>query len=234
MFGYIWIAGVLIAISVFAAVKYYLNLGKIHREYLKAKALVEDIIISFNRQLRREEQRVEAVESRITGDAGKVSDLLNRLKDLEKSKINLETFEAKLNGLSLNDETLLSRIANLESKLAEISKTNEALKVKVEDLEEELKKNSVTNEVESVPVIQIKREKAIASLTDTELAVLQMLSSEGAMTAPEIKQRLQLSREHTARLMKKLYESGYVEREANRMPFRYSVKKEMEKMLGKT
>ncbi len=61
-----------------------------------------------------------------------------------------------------------------------------------------------------------------------------MLSSEGPKTAPEIKDRVKLSREHTARLMKKLYEGGYLERETGKIPFRYSVKKEMEKFLNKT
>jgi DNA-binding IclR family transcriptional regulator len=62
---------------------------------------------------------------------------------------------------------------------------------------------------------------------------LEMLAAEGAKTAPEIKERVQLSREHTARLMKKLYEEGYLERETNKIPFKYSVKKEMENLLKK-
>ena len=83
------------------------------------------------------------------------------------------------------------------------------------------------------PVIPIKRDKAMAALTDTEIVVLEMLSSEGPKTAPEIKEQVKLSREHTARLMKKLYEEGYLEREIGKIPFRYSIKKEMEKLLKK-
>jgi hypothetical protein len=33
--------------------------------------------------------------------------------------------------------------------------------------------------------------------------------------------------------MKKLYENGYLERDTNKIPFRYSIKKEMEKLLKK-
>jgi DNA-binding MarR family transcriptional regulator len=84
-----------------------------------------------------------------------------------------------------------------------------------------------------LPPIPIKRDKTLAALTDTEIIVLEMLSKEGAKTAPEIKERVQLSREHTARLMKKLYEQGYLEREAGKIPFRYSIKKEMEALLQK-
>jgi predicted transcriptional regulator len=71
-------------------------------------------------------------------------------------------------------------------------------------------------------------------LTETEVSVLEMLTSEGPKTAPEIKERVKLSREHTARLMKKLYEDGYLERDSSKIPFKYSVKKEMEKLLRKT
>lgn len=73
----------------------------------------------------------------------------------------------------------------------------------------------------------------MAQLTDTEVSVLEMLASEGSKTAPEIKLKVNLSREHTARLMKKLYEEGYLDREAGRIPFKYSLKKEMESLLKK-
>ena len=101
-------------------------------------------------------------------------------------------------------------------------------------MDEQLQKAMAIPEVRSVPVIPIKRDKAMAALTDTELTVLEMLFMEGPKTAPEIKERVQLSREHTARLMKKLYEKGYLERETGKIPFKYSLKKEMEKILEKT
>jgi DNA-binding MarR family transcriptional regulator len=88
-------------------------------------------------------------------------------------------------------------------------------------------------EIKSEPVIPIRRDKAMAALTDTEVIVLEMLSMEGPKTAPEIKDRIRLSREHTARLMKKLYEKGYLERETGKIPFSYRIKEEMKKFLNK-
>ncbi len=72
----------------------------------------------------------------------------------------------------------------------------------------------------------------LGAITETEIKVLEVLSSEGGKTAPEMKNKINLSREHTARLMKKLYEKGYLERETGKIPFRYSAKKEMEKFLN--
>jgi len=34
--------------------------------------------------------------------------------------------------------------------------------------------------------------------------------------------------------MKKLYEEGYLERDSSKIPFKYSVKKEMERLLRKS
>jgi len=59
--------------------------------------------------------------------------------------------------------------------------------------------------------------------TPTELQVLTLLANEGPKSAPEIGQVVGRSREHTARLMKKLYEEGYIRRDQTRIPFRYSL-----------
>ena len=72
---------------------------------------------------------------------------------------------------------------------------------------------SPTGEVGSLPSIT----------TPTELQVLTLLASEGPKSAPEIGKAVGRSREHTARLMKKLYEEGYIRRDQTRIPFRYSL-----------
>jgi DNA-binding IclR family transcriptional regulator len=63
---------------------------------------------------------------------------------------------------------------------------------------------------------------------------LEILAEEGEKTAPEIKDRIKLTREHTARLMKKLYEEGYLERDSGKIPYAYRIKEEMLKILKKT
>jgi hypothetical protein len=59
--------------------------------------------------------------------------------------------------------------------------------------------------------------------TPTELQVLTLLANEGPKSAPEIGRVVGRSREHTARLMKKLFEEGYILRDQSRVPFRYSL-----------
>jgi hypothetical protein len=59
--------------------------------------------------------------------------------------------------------------------------------------------------------------------TPTELHVLQLLSERGPMSAPEVGKVVGRSREHSARLMRKLFDEGYVRRDQARIPFRYSL-----------
>ena len=59
--------------------------------------------------------------------------------------------------------------------------------------------------------------------TPTEFQVLTMLANEGPKSAPEIGKIVGRSREHTARLMKRLFEDGYIRRDQTRIPFRYSL-----------
>lgn len=75
-------------------------------------------------------------------------------------------------------------------------------------------------------------EEAIASLTPTENDVIAILAREGPQPAPELGQRLGKSREHMARLMKKLYFEGYVNRETNKTPFRYRLNEKIRPALG--
>src|SRR5438309_7371030 len=69
--------------------------------------------------------------------------------------------------------------------------------------------------------------------TPTELQVLTLLANQGPKSAPEIGKIVGRSREHTARLMKKLFDEGYVRRDQTRIPFRYSTVERVKQSLTK-
>ena len=60
--------------------------------------------------------------------------------------------------------------------------------------------------------------------------VLHLITTK-AMTSRDIQITLKKSREHTSRLMKKLFEGGYVERSVNSKPFTYSITQKGRKKL---
>ncbi|MCL2172226.1 MAG: MarR family transcriptional regulator [Candidatus Bathyarchaeota archaeon] len=256
---------VLLIVIVIASTGYYGRICQAQKEYEKAHNALEDIVLSFNRELKRESERLEQIAFKVEGSLAKsdtglmkidniekrISPVENQINKLEVHKRNfedqkniienqkslLETQINQLNSLTQNNTILSTTLAGLDVKIKDIEVSQELLKTKISCFEEQIQKIFLTpNEIkveQVIPVVPIKRDKALASLTNTEVAVLEMLSSEGSKTAPEIKERVGLSREHTARLMKKLYEGGYLEREIGKIPFKYSVKKEMEKFLKK-
>jgi len=218
-----------------ASVEYSRQIRKAQKEYEKARDFVEDIVLSFNRELKREADKLEVVSFKIEGNSAKADTSLKKIDNVEK---RITPFEEQLGAinqtLTQTSTNLLSGLTGLETKIKDIETTHETLKAKISEVEEQFQKIAASPpEIGNEPVIMIKRDKAMAALTDTEIAVLEMLSKEGAKTAPEIKERVRLSREHTARLMKKLYEEGYLEREAGKIPFKYSIKKEMDNLMQK-
>lgn len=225
------LVGILIAMTVGAAVEYYRQLRRVQREYENAKEVVEDIVLSFNRQLKREAERLEVVAYEVGAVSSKGDRALKMAGEVEKQ---LHTLEPKI-GVVLEDrEKMLVKLGEIEKNVRDAVVSQKALTAQISDIEERTQKFSVGPEQGIEAVIPIKRERALAPLTETELSVLEILALEGSKTAPEIKDRIKLSREHTARLMKKVYEEGYVERDTGKIPFKYRIKKEMEKLLKKT
>jgi small-conductance mechanosensitive channel len=222
--------GVLLAATAGAAIEYYRQIRKAQKEYEKARGAVEDIVLSFNRELKREAERLELVAYKVEGSAAKADASLKRVDSVEQK---IAPIENKMKAIAENDGSVLSKIAEVDTKTQNIEAAHQTLKTRITELEEQVQKLAVVPEIPSEPVIPIRRDKAMSALTDTEVIVLEMLSAEGPKTAPEIKDRVKLSREHTARLMKKLYEKGYLERETGKIPFRYSVKTEMKNFLNK-
>jgi DNA repair exonuclease SbcCD ATPase subunit len=224
------IAGVLLSATAFAAIEYYRQIRRARQEYERARGTIEDIVVSFNRQLKREAEKFETVAYKVEALRGRKDGSLIKAEDALK---RISAIESKLTTDSQEVEQVFQRLDDAEKKARDLMTSHETLEGRIGKLEEQSRAVLPSMEPIFQPVISIKREKAIGQLTETEISVLEFLTSEGPKTAPEIKERVRLSREHTARLMKKLYEDGYLERETNKIPFKYSVKKEMEKLLKK-
>jgi chromosome segregation ATPase len=244
----------LLIVTAIAAFEYFKQIRMAHKEYEKARDFIEDIVLSFDRELKRESDRFESMTFKVEGSFAKADASLRKTDSIEKK---ITPIEEQLNGLTQSyqamtqtnsknlteaaqtNTTIFSKLSGLETKLKDTESTQEILRNKIAAVEEQIQKLSSAQpqEVKNaivLPPIPIRRDKALAALTDTEIAVLEMLFKEGPKTAPEIKERVNLSREHTARLMKKLYEEGYLEREAGKIPFKYSMRKEVEALLQKS
>jgi predicted transcriptional regulator len=85
------------------------------------------------------------------------------------------------------------------------------------------KQIEVMNEPEIVPVKSISTPKlpSIEHVNPTD-SVLQLITNK-SMTSRDIQVTLKRSREHTSRLMKKLFENGLVQRNTESKPYTYSI-----------
>jgi len=140
------------------------------------------------------------------------------------------------------DASQTERLEYYERQLIDMKIRLDALEIqgieqKVEDPNLELKQfleklanNQVQKkpiEVESKPEILLEKEvstPSIPSLTPTNPIdyVLHLITNK-AMTSRDIQITLKKSREHTSRLMKKLFEEGYVQRNTESKPYTYSI-----------
>jgi DNA-binding MarR family transcriptional regulator len=155
--------------------------------------------------------------------------------EIEKLKISIDRSQ-------LSDLVLLKRLQKAEALVREsLNLTKQAIEASNEAKETSTTNNQrhvVASSQSTVPSSIAAEEAAISRrilapagdlgslssiTTPTELQVLAMLANEGPKSAPEIGRVVGRSREHTARLMKKLYEEGYIRRDQTRIPFRYSV-----------
>jgi len=195
---------------------------------VEAKDAIDDIVLSFNRQLRLQEERLGITAQKI-GILSSRDEVL--AEKLEGQKGDVKELTEKVKSF-YSKEDAVARIHSVEDKLDEFMSLKETLEQRIVELEKKtLSSRESEPRVESA--IPIRREKALAQLTETELLVLEFLAAEGEKTAPETKDKVKLSREHTARLMKKLYEKGYLERSSNKIPFTYRLKEEMQRFLKK-
>lgn len=176
---------------------------------------------------------------------GTVEDGLKSISsEIAKLKVSIDRSQ-------LSDLVLLERLQKAEGLVREsLALTKEAVEASREMKETSV--NAVLPAIKSEPSIgPIRLEMNEAALsrrvlaptgelgslpsitTPTELQVLTMLANEGPKSAPEIGRIVGRSREHTARLMKRLFEEGYIRRDQTRIPFRYSLAERLKQSFGK-
>jgi len=188
-------------------------------EYAKAKNVVEEVILSFNKEVELLKQKIGDLDTKIQK---------MQLPDVNQIRSELDNLSSKIeNSLGLYS-ALEKKIENLQINAKNANKVSE-----ISSQQEESLKDQREISLPVKPVFPMRRERALAPLTPTELRVLEILSSEGEKTVREIRSRIGLTREHTGRLMKNLYDKGYVERRTDKIPYVYKIKKEMENMLQK-
>jgi len=221
------VVAALLLVTMGASALYYKRIRRVREEYEEAKNTVGDVIISFNRQFRRQEDGLHAVTRKIEIVSSENEKVARKVEEYDK---RLVTLANTIEDVPAIEQELSTQIEEMNKKVNDIKAAQDNINQRITEVEK-IKYKVQVPEAKIEAAIPIKKEKALAPLTETELTVLETFAKEGEKTAPEIREKIKLTREHTARLMKKLYEDGYLERDTHKMPYTYRLKEEMQKIL---
>lgn len=202
----------LFTVTLAASFIYYKRIKEAQMEYEGSKDVVRNLTLGFSGQVTRLSQRIRGIEegSNVAQDAAS------------------EALKASQQAI---DETRRSgeKALKLEGRLEESEST-------IASMKEEMKRLSLRPSVAVPPKtvdapIPLRQDAVLDQLTETELDVLTMIEELGEGSVPEIRDRIGKTREHTARLLKKLFDNGFIDRNTSGMPYRYNIRKEIIELI---
>ena len=143
----------------------------------------------------------------------------------ESSELNRDLWGALEARLKQQDERLVDLLAKLEVVQARVAAERGSAPLQIQPQTSQLASQNITpSQTQVQPLTQprplLKPAPTAAKLDPTEKAALRFLS-EGPRKTPELMAGTGRSREHTARLMRSLYDRGLVERDESSKPFVY-------------
>jgi predicted transcriptional regulator len=94
--------------------------------------------------------------------------------------------------------------------------------IRLNILELRMKERLISQQISQNITEYHKSDEVKSDIDNIELKVLSLLR-DGSKTSREIETSIKRSREHTARLMKILYDKGYVNRDENTKPYKYTL-----------
>ena len=151
----------------------------------------------------------------------------SEMVDVSQSE-RLEYYERQLIDMKIRLDAL--EIQGIEQKIEDPN-------LELKQFLEKLAKNEAQEEIK-VPQPKVLNEKALSTPnvpntvhTNPTNYVLHLITNK-AMTSRDIQVTLKKSREHTSRLMKKLFEEGYVQRNTETKPYTYSITEKGKTKVG--
>lgn len=231
---------ILLFITVVVTILFYRQITKANDEYEEAKSVVGDITVSFGRKMRNQENGISLTAERLDRLSSEDENVLRKMDTHErrlaemtnKVEKTLESRSKMMAEVEAIEEKIGQVVSTQETIKQRIEATEETVKQKIEELEKARSKRARTRAKQKIiTAISIKGEKALAHLTEYQVKILEILATEGEKTAPEMKDKIGITREHTARLMRRLYDEGYVERDMRKMPYLYRIKEAAREIL---
>jgi hypothetical protein len=202
----------LFIVTIVASYIFYQRIKMAQLEYDESKDTVRNITFGFTRQVKRMESELNRLEQEALQAKYLANEALTSKQDKNVEIINLE----KVNELSERVIGIEDTIETMKKELTKIASQPRIV-------------TPVTSSVDAP--IPVKGEAILQELTETELDVLKIIVDFGEGSVPEIKEKIDKTREHTARLLKKLYDKGFIDRNTSGIPYKYSIRKEIRDLI---
>ena len=192
--------------------------------YREARQMLSAIVGSLSRRIEQNEVLTRELSEQLqilSASQGRLS--------VEGEKADKERLLGFMQDWMGNVKRVIEKVDGLQKNLKTVEQEVQEMRARVNQLSVPGKRAVGTPEAP----VGVVTEVTLAKLSPTEREVLEVLAG-GAKAAPEIGRLVTKSREHTARLMKSLFEQGFVEREANRQPYEYRLNDKVGEVLART
>jgi hypothetical protein len=154
-----------------------------------------------------------------------------------KKQLQIDNIALKVNDLQIKLDLLESKIIQVENRptYEKTSNIGENIIKTYDNISQDPASNDITHDSIS-KILQIEKAKSHSSIFNekhnaTEHYILKLILKD-SLTSNEIKQAIGRTREHTSRLMKKLYELKFVDRDITTKPFKYKLTEQGKKYIG--
>jgi DNA-binding transcriptional ArsR family regulator len=166
-----------------------------------------------------------------------VTSLMNKRKDKELYSI-LDAYESIIADITSRIDVIDLRLSHLTNNKSIISQLSHG-SVK-DNITSSMEGNSNNNNSNgdsmptsthnlSLPILNVKhiqpmnKVRSVKTSTNDLIKEILNLLADGPKTSREIERAIGKSREHTARLMKRLYDMGYIKRDESMRPYKYTL-----------
>jgi len=181
--------------------------------------------IIYYKKIKRIKEEYESKENVVKSIAlGIAGNIYSNIKNIENTIMKLRT---DINEALIKSEKALETSETTNQDVEKIFKRMD----EIERMLIEVKERIVRKPVKIEAPIPIDDKEILDGLNDTELKILMILDELEEGTVPEIKKRINKTREHTARMLKKLYDKGFIDRNTSSIPYRYYLRKEVKEII---
>lgn len=154
-----------------------------------------------------------------------------------KKQLQIDNIALKVNDLQIHLDLLESKLVQLENRSTyeKTSNIGENITTRSDDTSQDPEFNDITHD-SITKILSTEKAKSKSSIFNekhnaTEHYILKLILKD-SLTSNEIKQAIGRTREHTSRLMKKLYELKLVDRDITTKPFKYKLTEQGKKYIG--